>query len=698
MKLALKRPRMERLFWLACGLLILGLRPTSPQVPSLPASLGHKKALLVGISHYPQIDGSSWSPLNAHRDVMELRDALGKHGFALADVHILEDSDATAEGIRAAFRRYLIEPAQRGDVLWFHFSGHGQQILDDNGDELDGLDESLVPVEATDQGAAAGAKVNLRDDELAVWLKTLTNKLRGPNGRMDGSVTVSLDSCASGTATRGRWPERGHGWERERDGSPPAWRAASDSYAPLTSLRESDGEYVLISAAQRNESAKERDGMGVFSRALVRALGRATKDTTYNDLLNDILYEVAASEIREQSPVLEGPADRLLFQGQVRASTPLLRALSVNGQTLTLPLTELHLATVGSVYALYQDGREQGAKNIKLAEAEVIHVGPLSSTLQLRPSIGSLPEVPTLTKEALLRATAVELRHNYLDRPLRVRLDRVSAKTRMEIQSLSVAVTASSKQTFYDVEVRESNGLQQLFRPESAVPFFQSAISEASYQTLEQVLKAEWRWRNLMSLQSTDSRTHVKLRIVPVDATIENNHLLAGPKPRRNLPQSEPLRLRVDDFFLMELQNPTNQPLYVTVLELGPDGRITLLFPKPGRHDDNYLASGKTFLLEDPSYLLKVSLPLGRSAFKVIATLTPLDLSLLSQQAYRSGQTSRATSQPAEVAPKSRPEMLDPLVRLLTESIRGERSRQVAIEVGVWGVTTTYLDQETGLP
>ena len=139
-----------------------------------------KRALLVGISRYPQTGANPWKPLNTHQDVVQLKDALVAHGFAADDVKVLEDGDATADGIRAAFRSHLIEPAKPGDTLLFHFSGHGQQVPDDNGDEIDALDETLVPANATDQHAKEGAKTNLRDDEIGAWLKSLGDKLRGP--------------------------------------------------------------------------------------------------------------------------------------------------------------------------------------------------------------------------------------------------------------------------------------------------------------------------------------------------------------------------------------------------------------------------------------------------------------------------------------------------------------------------------------
>ena len=56
--------------------------------------------------------------------------------------------NVTRKGFENAFKRYLIDRVQRGDIAYFHYSGHGQQIADDNGDEADGYDETLVAIDA----------------------------------------------------------------------------------------------------------------------------------------------------------------------------------------------------------------------------------------------------------------------------------------------------------------------------------------------------------------------------------------------------------------------------------------------------------------------------------------------------------------------------------------------------------------------
>ena len=91
---------------------------------SLAQSTPRKVALLVGIDAY-----SSNRLGGAVNDV-----ALQKHllihrfGFDPANVHTLQDQQATRRNILGAFDEYLYQPARAGDVAVFHFSGHGARI------------------------------------------------------------------------------------------------------------------------------------------------------------------------------------------------------------------------------------------------------------------------------------------------------------------------------------------------------------------------------------------------------------------------------------------------------------------------------------------------------------------------------------------------------------------------------------------
>jgi hypothetical protein len=74
------------------------------------------------------------------------------HHFAESDIVLLTDdassarSRPTRENILNAMR-WLVRDACPNDSLFFHYSGHGAQVPDKDGDEDDGMDEIIFPLD-----------------------------------------------------------------------------------------------------------------------------------------------------------------------------------------------------------------------------------------------------------------------------------------------------------------------------------------------------------------------------------------------------------------------------------------------------------------------------------------------------------------------------------------------------------------------
>ncbi|KAI9223042.1 calcium-dependent metacaspase CDP II [Blastocladiella britannica] len=151
---------------------------------------GRKRALLIGI-HYT---GQAGELRGCHADVEAVREFLtSRYGFTAEEMLVLTDDPANAvceylwpskRAILAAMM-WLVDGAQPGDSLFLHFSGHGGQQQDTDGDEDDGYDETIYPVDH----ATAGMIV---DDEMnAILVHPLPAGAR---------LTALFDSCHSGTA------------------------------------------------------------------------------------------------------------------------------------------------------------------------------------------------------------------------------------------------------------------------------------------------------------------------------------------------------------------------------------------------------------------------------------------------------------------------------------------------------------------
>jgi len=152
-----------------------------------------RRALVIGIG---ELQDKSWAKINGDKDVPYVKEMLAVAGYA--DVRTLINRQATKAAIVKAFKG-LANSCNVGDVVYIHFSGHGQQMTDVDGDEDDGFDESWIPYDAyLRYGANDRGEKHLTDDEISVLLTRIRNKI-GTSGKL----LVVVDACHSGDSSRG---------------------------------------------------------------------------------------------------------------------------------------------------------------------------------------------------------------------------------------------------------------------------------------------------------------------------------------------------------------------------------------------------------------------------------------------------------------------------------------------------------------
>jgi hypothetical protein len=152
--------------------------------------MSNKKALIVGIN-YPGTDHALRGCVN---DAMTMSEMLTAHyGFNNPkNKRMLTDASATTANILERLN-WLVDGAQPGDVLFFHYSGHGSQLVDtkyDDDSEPDGLDEIICPVDLNWRDKV------IRDDDFKHIFA------RVPEGV---NLTVVLDCCHSGGGLDSRY-------------------------------------------------------------------------------------------------------------------------------------------------------------------------------------------------------------------------------------------------------------------------------------------------------------------------------------------------------------------------------------------------------------------------------------------------------------------------------------------------------------
>ncbi len=153
-------------------------------------------ALVIGIGNYPDVD-YGWPTIHGNNDISIVCEMLGVNGFPKENITTLCDSQATYDAILSAFKD-LKTKLNKDDVVYIHFSGHGQRITDLDGDEFDKFDEAWVPYDALQEATYHyNGEKHLIDDQLNKLLKNLRSKVG-----IKGKIVVVTDACHSGTATR----------------------------------------------------------------------------------------------------------------------------------------------------------------------------------------------------------------------------------------------------------------------------------------------------------------------------------------------------------------------------------------------------------------------------------------------------------------------------------------------------------------
>ena len=160
---------------------------------SLSVTAQTKRAIVIGLGEQQD---KAWNKINGDKDVPLVKGMLKSAGFK--SVTTLVNRQATKTGIIGAFKK-MTASCKQGDVVYIHYSGHGQQMTDVHNDEKDGLDECWIPYDAYRKASKTyhGDK-HLTDDELNVYLNAIRHKI-GARGKL----LVVIDACHSGDGTRG---------------------------------------------------------------------------------------------------------------------------------------------------------------------------------------------------------------------------------------------------------------------------------------------------------------------------------------------------------------------------------------------------------------------------------------------------------------------------------------------------------------
>lgn len=601
---------------------------------SLSVVAQRKIGLIVAIGKYPE--GGAWRNLSSINDIKYVRSALIQNGFSEKEIDTLINEKATKFGILKALDD-LITKAKPGDIVVFHFSGHGQQIFDDNGDETDGYDEALIPYDAGayyDPVSYKGEK-HLRDDELGAKLNAIRTKIG-----VRGSLVVIIDACHSGTAHRGVD-------EKDKKQETMVARGSKDAFTVpgfkpnikvnFASAGESEesfigggvGNMIVFSASspiQVNFETRDAQNMGVgsLSYAFARAMTDLKPGSSYAVLFEKIRAQIQA-KFPQQIPMAEGNLNQEVFGGNfIAPETYIALQKWINDTTFSINAGFLSNINRGSKFKIYAlNDREE---TMPLAEGYISLAGSFQS-------IGVVSK--SIQKGEAYKVKLDEENYGDFNAALLFR----TADDKAKQSTLVVNQLKNFIKPYQYLSISDN--------PDFIVDVKQASNGGLSVELIDR--QDSTRWSTLVRKNDTLSDNAMKqmlddlkkamrisyLRNMADGGSIANN-MIVEIIPSVKMEMGADLSLRPKDMFSIKITNKNSYDVFFTLIDLMPDNQVKVLVPYEGKMPEDFaISAGAEFLIEDVE--VDEGTPAGREFMKFIFTKSAIDLRpVLSRSSTRS--------------------------------------------------------------
>lgn len=303
-------------------------------------------ALIIGVGEYKnsKVPDLSGPPQDALR-FYELLTSKDGYRFPKENVCLLLDEKATTSAFETSFDQALVQRARKQDIAVIYYAGHGSRTKDRNGDEPDEWDETFMF-----HDARSGGVRDLTDDRFNRILTKLYSRTK--------NIAVFLDSCNSGTATRGddNYTARFFDVLVDTDDQD-ASDANEDGDGASDLISDAMPGLVIFTAASDGTPALEKNGRGIFTDALLTVMSGTSKEAkTYAQIARQIPPLVAAESY--QIPYFQGDLARHIF-GNVNRKRPFGWEIASLGPPIKLAGPPLPGLGIGTEFRVY-DGNVSG--------------------------------------------------------------------------------------------------------------------------------------------------------------------------------------------------------------------------------------------------------------------------------------------------------------------------------------------------
>lgn len=549
-----------------------------------------RRALLIGINDYvarslPDLRG-------AVNDVKLLQRILvTRFGFPEENIVLLTDAQATRSRVMAAIDSF-VERDCPGDVVYFHYSGHGSQVKDISGDEDDGMDETILPRD----GRTAGIP-DIRDDELEQRFA----KLQARN------ALIVFDSCNSGTVTRAATPVQAR--FVPPDDRLELYRALDARTRAIVPVAELP--HVLMTSAPADKEALDGpldEGFyGLFSYSLARSLDTRGPTATPAQILEGTKSELRRIQeqlyTRPPEPQLEGPPEKLgqpILRGSDsgsggNGSAPARRAWldvqPVSREEVRLIDGVALNARPGSQWAIYPAGELRFQYGDAQAIGIVTRLSGDDAILRLR-MIRS-PVVPGARAIALAPPDVSAQQPVSITGVPKARLQAIMQRAKADVPSIQWVAPGEFARLIVRFdgrrwEVLDAAGLQL------ALTFDDMPDAEVGAR-LAQVIAWSSRANSLLSLDNpaSDIRLWVGVRTAFTTTSPPAKRGLTlvteDPAPVYVVRRAEEPRSPANS---LTLEIRADRPVFITIASVDTEGQIQLLFPNSYQRPD-FLPDGR---------------------------------------------------------------------------------------------------------
>jgi hypothetical protein len=578
-----------------------------------------KYGLIIAIGDYPSKTG--WSTISSENDVSLIKQALLNHGFNEKNISLLVNEEATKSGIIKAIED-LKAKIKAGDIIVIHYSGHGQQIFDDNGDEVDGKDEALVPYDAWVRYTFNYKGENhLRDDELGNIIANFRNTLGNK-----GQLVLILDSCHSGSSTRGRKSRGGKATFAPDDWKPlENDKTKGSAMVERTIVNPNASPFVLISGASADELNYEYEGFGSLSFAFSKAMADLGSDFTYRQLFSKIAANMNVISPK-QTPTIEGDIDYKLFNGEYVQQQPYFEIAKIPNNNL------IHI-NAGKIQGLFEGTTVKivPSGTTKATDKNVISTGVITKSnfniayIKLDKSLNS-----TNTKEFWV----IIDKQSYGDIAIKVFFDqsikdnalKTGVANFLQKNKLGSVVTVIEEADVIlenrtnGIELKSTNGMKDIDADENT-------RGSNSIEDINNKLFNYAQGQYIKNLSLKNLAYEIEFKLLPInysDATGKVDDLI---DTNKNINEAGIFEVVPEkDHTVLQITNKSKKALYVSIIEINSKGEISPFMPNdncPLTNEERKLAPGQTMIFKDCVY--SFGPPYETLILKGFATTTPIN-------------------------------------------------------------------------